>query len=188
MKEFGKGFKFILVLMIITGIIFPLFMTGISRIIFPEKSKGSIVTQNGKIIGSKLIGQKFTDNKWFIGRPSASDYDGLKSGGSNLALTNPKFKESVNKNIEEFLSKNPEVSKNDIPVDMVTSSASGLDPDISYEAALLQAKRVAKENNISYNEVLKIVKDNKEGKFLGIFGEDKVNVLKVNLALLEKTK
>ncbi|KHO63144.1 potassium-transporting ATPase subunit C [Thermoanaerobacter sp. YS13] len=188
MSEFKRAIKFTLVLMVLIGLVYPFFMTAIANLIFPYQAKGSIIKIDGKAVGSELIGQKFTDYKWFMGRPSAVDYNAESSGGTNYALSNPKFKEEVEKNIEEFLKKNPGVTKSDIPADIVTSSASGLDPHISPQAAYLQVERVAKANNLPEKVVKKLVDENIEGRFLGIFGEPRVNVLKLNLSLLEEIK
>jgi len=186
MKDIKRGLKLTLIFMIILGVIYPLAMTGISRIVFPEKSKGSLVYNKGQVIGSTLIGQKFTDDRWFQGRPSSVDYDASKSGGSNLAMSNPEFKKAVEKNIEEFLNKNPNVKREDIPADIITASASGLDPEITVTSAKLQAERVAKANGKAVEEINKIIDDNKSGKFLGLFGQERVNVLKLNMILLNK--
>ncbi|AEM79385.1 K+-transporting ATPase ATPase C chain [Thermoanaerobacter thermohydrosulfuricus] len=188
MSEVKKAIKFTLVLMILLGLIYPFIMTAIANLIFPYQAKGSIIKVDGKAVGSELIGQKFTDSKWFMGRPSAVDYNAESSGGTNYALSNPKFKEEVERNIEEFLKKNPGVKRSDIPADIVTSSASGLDPHISPQAAYLQVERVAKANNLPEKVVKKLVDENIEGRFLGLFGEPRVNVLKLNLSLLEEIK
>lgn len=188
MSEVKKAIKFTLVLMILLGLIYPFIMTAIANLIFPYQAKGSIIKVDGKAVGSELIGQKFTDSKWFMGRPSAVDYNAESSGGTNYALSNPKFKEEVERNIEEFLKKNPGVKRSDIPADIVTSSASGLDPHISPQAAYLQVERVAKANNLPEEVVKKLVDKNIEGRFLGLFGEPRVNVLKLNLSLLEEIK
>lgn len=188
MKEFSRAIKITLVFILILGIIFPVIMTGVSKIAFPNKSKGSLIYSNGKVIGSKLIGQDFTGDKWFNGRPSESKYDGTKSGGSNLAMSNPKWKKSVEKNIDNFIKNNPGIKREDIPEDIVTASASGLDPEISVEAANLQVKRVAQASGVTEEQVKILVKENSSGKFLGIFGEKRVNVLNLNLSLLNKTK
>jgi potassium-transporting ATPase KdpC subunit len=188
MRELKTAFKLTLVFVIIVGIIYPLVTTVFGKIIFPGKSAGSLVYNNGTVVGSTLIGQNFTDTKWFMGRPSAVNYDATKSGGTNQALSNPAFKAAVNKNIDDFLKNNPTAVKADVPEDIVTASASGLDPEISVEAALLQISRVAKGNSLTEDVVKTIVNNNIEHKFLGIFGEDRVNVLKLNLLIQDKTK
>ncbi|MGB9780179.1 potassium-transporting ATPase subunit KdpC [Caldanaerobacter sp.] len=187
-EEVKKAIKFTLILMIILGLVYPFVMTGLANLLFPYQSKGSIIKIDGKPVGSELIGQKFTDPRWFMGRPSAVDYEATSSGGTNYALSNPKFHEEVEKNIEDFLKKNPGVKRSDIPADIITSSGSGLDPHISPEAAYLQVKRVAEANGLPEEIVKKLVDKNIEGRFLGIFGEPRVNVLKLNLSLLEEIK
>ena len=186
MSDIKRGLKLTLAFMIILGVIYPLTMTGISTLLFPDKSKGSLLYNKDELIGSSLIGQKFIDDRWFQGRPSAVDYDASKSGGSNLSMSNPEFKKAVDKNIQDFLSKNPTVKKEDIPADIVTASASGLDPEITVASAKLQAERVAKANGMTIEEINKIIDNNKNGKFLGVFGQERVNVLTLNLELLNK--
>ncbi|MEQ2128872.1 potassium-transporting ATPase subunit KdpC [Caldanaerobacter subterraneus KAk] len=187
-EEIKRTIKFTLVFMVLLGLVYPFVMTGIANLLFPYQAKGSIIKVDGKPVGSELIGQKFTDPRWFMGRPSAVDYDATSSGGTNYALSNPKFHEELEKNIEEFLKKNPGVKRSEIPADIVTSSGSGLDPHISPEAAYLQVKRVAKANGLPEEIVKKLVDKNIEGRFLGLFGEPRVNVLKLNLSLLEEIK
>ncbi|AIS52982.1 potassium-transporting ATPase C chain [Thermoanaerobacter kivui] len=188
MNELKKAIKFVFVLMVLLGLVYPFVMTAIANLLFPYQANGSIIMLDGKPVGSELIGQKFTDSRWFMGRPSVVDYNAESSGGTNYALSNPKFKEEVEKNIEEFLKKNPGVKRSDIPADIVTSSGSGLDPHISPEAAYLQVKRVAAANHLPEEVVKKLVDKNVEGRFLGIFGEPRINVLKLNLSLLEEIK
>ncbi|ERM92058.1 potassium transporter KtrA [Caldanaerobacter subterraneus subsp. yonseiensis KB-1] len=187
-EEIKRTIKFTLVFMVLLGLVYPFVMTGIANLLFPYQAKGSIIKVDSKPVGSELIGQKFTDPRWFMGRPSAVDYDATSSGGTNYALSNPKFHEELEKNIEEFLKKNPRVKRSEIPADIVTSSGSGLDPHISPEAAYLQVKRVAKANGLPEEVVKKLVDKNIEGRFLGLFGEPRVNVLKLNLSLLEEIK
>ncbi|AAM25188.1 potassium-transporting ATPase subunit KdpC [Caldanaerobacter subterraneus] len=187
-EEIKRTIKFTLVFMVLLGLVYPFVMTGIANLLFPYQAKGSIIKVDGKPVGSELIGQKFTDPRWFMGRPSAVDYDATSSGGTNYALSNPKFHEELEKNIEEFLKKNPGVKRSEIPADIVTSSGSGLDPHISPKAAYLQVKRVAKVNGLPEEVVKKLVDKNIEGRFLGLFGEPRVNVLKLNLSLLEEIK
>jgi len=186
MNDVKRGLRLTLIFVIILGIIYPLAMTGISNLIFPGKAKGSLVYDKNQLIGSSLIGQKFTEDKWFQGRPSAVEYDASKSGGTNLAMSNPEFKKALDRNLKDFLSKNPTVKQEEIPADIITASASGLDPEITVASAKLQAERVAKANGISIEEVNKIIDSNKSGKFLGVFGQERVNVLILNLKLLNK--
>lgn len=184
MSEVKRGLRLTLVFIILLGIIYPLVMTGISNLIFPDKAKGSLIYNKDELIGSSLIGQKFDDARWFQGRPSAVDYDASKSGGCNLSMSNPKFKEELDKNLQDFLSKNPGVKREDVPADMLTASASGLDPEITVASARLQAARVAKANGIPVEQVNRIIESNKSSKFLGIFGQERVNVLILNIKLL----
>lgn len=181
MKSIIKSIRLVLVFVILLGIIYPLTMTLISNAIFPAQAQGSLVKQNGTVVGSEIIGQSFTGSAWFHGRPSAASYDGLKSGGTNLALSNPRFTKDTEAAIDTFLKENPGVRKQDIPADIITSSASGLDPEISTEAAYEQAKRVAGANGLTEAEVKNVIDKDKEGRFLGIFGQDRVNVLKLNM-------
>lgn len=186
MKDVKPGLRLTLIFVIILGIIYPLTMTGVSRLVFPEKAKGSLLYNKDELIGSSLIGQKFTEDRWFQGRPSAVDYDASKSGGTNLAMSNPEFGKSVEKNIQDFISKNPTAKKEDIQSDIVTASASGLDPEITVVSAKLQAERVAKANGKTVEEIYSLIDDAKIGKFIGIFGQERVNVLELNLKLLNK--
>ncbi|MEG2812949.1 MAG: potassium-transporting ATPase subunit C, partial [Clostridium sp.] len=140
-----KGLIISLVLIVLCGFVFPLAVTGVSNLLFNDKATGSMITVNGKEVGSKFIGQAFTSDKYFTGRISAVNYNtykegdpeykGVATGGSNLAQSNPKLMERINSDVEAFLKKNPNVKKEDIPADLITASASGLDPDISIEAA-----------------------------------------------------
>ncbi len=186
MNEVKKGLRLTLVFVIILGVIYPLAMTGISNLFFPKQAKGSLVYNKNVLVGSSLIGESFTDDKWFQGRPSAVNYDASKSGGTNTAMSNPEFKKILEKNLQDFLAKNPTVKKQDVPADMITASASGLDPEISVESARLQAERVAKANGMSVDDVNKLIDSTKSGKFLGLFGQERVNVLTLNLKLLNK--
>lgn len=186
MNDVKKGLRLALIFIIMLGVIYPLAMNGICNLIFPDKAKGSLVYIKNELAGSSLIGQNFTGDKWFQGRPSAAGYDASKSGGTNLAVSNPEFKKNLDKNIQDFLSRNPGVKEEDIPTDIITASASGLDPEISVTSAKLQAERIAKANGSSVDEINKIIDNNKEGKLLGVFGQERVNVLRLNLELLNK--
>jgi K+-transporting ATPase ATPase C chain len=174
-----------IVFTIITGLIYPLFITGISQILFSKKADGSLIYKNGKCIGSKLIGQKFTNPKYFWGRPSATvsfPYNASASGGSNLGPLNPKLISEVKKRINQIRKADPS-NKNSIPVDLVTSSASGLDPDISIAAAYYQIPRVAQARGLPTKTVKSIVKKYTTRPLFGIIGYPVVNILEVNLAL-----
>ena len=172
---------------IMFGILFPLLIWGIG-LLFPSQSNGLPIYKNGKLIGFENIGQKFTESKYFWGRPSAVDYNAAATGGSNKGPTNPEYLADVDKRVHEFLDKNPEVKRSEIPSDLVTASGGGLDPHISPQAALIQVSRVAKERNLDRQKVKELVQKQIEKPLLGLFGTERVNVLKLNLALDELKK
>lgn len=201
MKTLFRGATVSLVLFLLCGIIYPLAMTGISQVLFNKPANGSQIQYNGKVVGSELLGQNFTDTKFFHGRISAVNYNtykpedkipdqdgktaysGVASGSANLAPSNPALVERVKNDIEEFLKANPTINKEDIPTDLLTSSGSGLDPNISPEAAKVQIPAISKETGINISDLEKIVSKFTEGRQLGIFGEPRVNILKVNLEI-----
>lgn len=181
-----------LLLTLIAGIIYPLAVTGAAQALFPSQANGSLIYVNGKPIGSKLIGQYWTQPQYFHGRPSATlnlqgtpaPYQANNSGGSNLGPTNKVLIQTVQQRIAALKAENPDVpAGTPIPVDLVTASASGLDPDISVAAAYYQIPRVAKARGLSQATVQALVDQHISGRFLGLFGEPRVNVLKLNLAL-----
>jgi potassium-transporting ATPase KdpC subunit len=194
MKEIQPAIVFILALTIITGLIYPFTMTGIASVIFPYQAQGSLIEQDGNVIGSALIGQEFTSDKYFHGRPSATvardpndstktvpaPYNAANSGGSNLGPTNKALIERVQSDVDKLKQEKPSGA---IPIDLVTTSGSGLDPHISPEAALFQVPRVAKARNMPEDRVRQLVEEHIEGRMLGLFGEPWVNVLALNLAL-----
>ncbi len=169
-------------LTIITGVIYPLVVTGISQVIFPSQSNGSIITVNGKAAGSELIGQQFDDPSYFWGRISAVGYNADLSSGSNYGPMNPALLEAVQARIDALQAADPGNTL-PIPVDLVTASASGLDPHISVAAALYQVHRVASARGLSEADVQSLVEQNTEGRQFGFLGEPTVNVLQLNLAL-----
>jgi len=181
-----KNLKQSIILTVMTvimfGFAFPLMIFVIAQIM-PEKSIGSPVIVNEKAVGFENIGQSFTDDKYFNGRPSAVDYNAASTGGSNKGPTNPEYLALVQERIDTFLVHNPDVNKEDIPSELVTASGSGIDPNISPEAAFIQIQRISKERNISGDKLKELVRQNIEKKDLGFLGIDKVNVLKLNLAL-----
>ena len=151
----------------------------------PGKGKGETVVLNNRIAGWKLLGQKFTDDKYFLGRPSAVDYNAASSAGSNKGPTNPDYLKTVQERIDTFLVHNPGVRKEDIPSELVTASGSGLDPDLSPAGAGVQVKRIAAVRRIDEKKINDLIEQNTEKPFLGFFGPEKVNVLKLNIALDE---
>ena len=171
-------------LTIITGVVYPLLVTGVSQALFPSQSNGSIITVNGKAAGSELIGQQFDDPKYFWGRVSAVSYNADLSSGSNYGPLNPVLLEVVQARMDALQAADPDNTL-PIPVDLVTASASGLDPHISVAAALYQVHRVASARGLSEADVQSLVEQNTEGRQFGIFGEPRVNVLLLNLALDE---
>lgn len=193
------------VLMLICGLLFPCLLTGLSALIFPNQARGNLITVNGQTVGAKYVGQEFTEDYYMWSRPSAYHYNvytegengkqyyrdetefpGLGSGSNNYAPSNPALTERVEADIESFLEKNPEVKREDIPTDLLTASGSGLDPHISPESAEIQIPRIVEASGLSEDTVRDIVRNNTDGKFLGIFGEETVNVLMVNIEIAQK--
>jgi K+-transporting ATPase ATPase C chain len=162
--------------------VYTIFILGIAQAA-PSKGKGQTVTVNGRIIGYKLIGQKFTDNKYFWGRPSAVDYNAAGSGGSNKGPTNPDYLRTVQDRIDYFLVHNPGIRKEEIPSELVTASGSGQDPDISPAAASIQVKRIAAIRNIPQEKISALVDQHIEKPLLGLFGTARLNVLQLNIDL-----
>jgi K+-transporting ATPase ATPase C chain len=195
LKEIRPAIVLVVALTVITGLIYPLVMTGIAGTLFPYQAHGSLIEKDGKVvIGSALIGQVFADDKYFHGRPSATNtpdpkdttktidapYNAANSGGSNLGPTNKALIDRVKGDVDKLKEENPAAP---VPQDLVTTSGSGLDPHISPNGALFQVPRVAKARNMPEDRVRQLVNDNTEGRFLGLLGEPRVNVLALNLAL-----
>ena len=173
-----------LVMLILLAVIYPLLVAGIAKLA-PGEGKGETVSVNGKVVGYKLIGQKFTEDRYFNSRPSAVDYNAAGSAGSNKGPSNPDYLAAVRARIDTFLVHNPGVQKADIPAELVTASGSGLDPDLSPAGAKIQITRVAKIRGLSVERLTQLVDEQTEGPLLGIFGPSKVNVLQLNVALYE---
>jgi K+-transporting ATPase ATPase C chain len=194
LKEIRPAIMLVVLLTSITGLLYPLAITGIAGAIFPYQAQGSIIERDGKVIGSTLIGQEFTSERYFHGRPSATvapdpadstktvpaPYNAANSGGSNLGPTNKALIERVQSDVDKLKQENPSAP---IPIDLVTTTAGGLDPHISPAAALFQVLRIAKARNMPEDQILRLVEEHTEGRFLGLLGEPRVNVLALNLAL-----
>jgi K+-transporting ATPase ATPase C chain len=162
--------------------VYTLFILGIAQAA-PAKGNGQTVSINGKVVGYKLIGQKFTDDKYFWSRPSAVDYNAAGSGGSNKGPTNPDYLQTVKNRIDSFLVHNPGIKKEEIPSELVTASGSGQDPDLSPTGAYIQAKRIASVRNISEEKIKALISQHIEKPLLGLFGTERVNVLQLNIDL-----
>ncbi|AEF16901.1 MULTISPECIES: potassium-transporting ATPase subunit KdpC [Thermoanaerobacterium] len=181
-----KSLILLIVLSVFTGLLYPLTITGIAQLIFPHQANGSLIYKDGQAVGSSLIGQQFSDPKYFHGRPSSageSGYDATSSSASNLGPTNKLLIEKVEKLAQQVREENGLKSNTAVPSDIITSSASGLDPDISIEAALMQIPRIAKARGISEEKLKNLVNEHITGRQLGILGEPRVNVLELNIAL-----
>jgi len=193
-REIRPAIVVLLALTLITGLAYPLAMTGIAHALFPNQAQGSLIERDGAVVGSALIGQQFISDKYFHGRPSATTapdpndstktvpapYNAANSGGSNLGPSNKALIDRVQGDMETLKKENPSMP---VPPDLVTTSASGLDPDISPEAALFQVPRVAKARNLPEDRVRQLVTDSTQGRLLGLLGEPRINVLQLNLAL-----
>lgn len=175
----------LIVMVVITGIAYPLAVTGVAKVLFPAQAAGSLILKDGKPVGSRLIGQPFSDPKYFWSRPSATSpqpYNGLASGGSNLGPLNPALTDAVKARIAALKAADPP-NRAPIPVDLVAPSASGLDPDISLAAAFYQAGRIARVRHLSLDQVRTVIAAHAKRPWLGVLGEPRVNVLELNLAL-----
>ncbi len=174
-----------LALSLLTGVLYPLLVTGIAQVAFPDKAHGSLIYRNGTLVGSRLLGQSFSDPRYFWGRPSATadfPYNATASGGSNLGPTNPALVSEVSRAVRALLAADP-ANRTVVPVDLVTSSGSGLDPDISPAAAAWQVDRVARARGLDHSTVQALVRRYTSGRSLGVLGRPRVRVLELNLAL-----
>lgn len=184
------------VMMVLCGIVYPLVVTGISHIAFPKEAKGSLIYREGQVVGSEIVGQEFTDPRLMKGRPSAVSYNtytkeekengtygGISSGSKNYGPSNPELIKRVEIDMEAFLKEYPYVKEEDVPTDLLTASGSGLDPHISPKAAALQIPYLVQATGLTKNQIREIVENNTEKKVLNIFGEENVNVLKVNIEI-----
>ena len=194
LKEIRPAIVLLVGLVLITGVAYPLAMTGVAQLVFPAQANGSLIEQNGKVIGSALIGQPFADDKYFHGRPSATTapdpkdssktvdapYNAANSGGSNMGPTSKALAERIKGDVEALKKENPSA---DVPVDLVTTSGSGLDPDISPEAARFQVPRIAKVRGLPEGRLGSLIDSQIKGRTFGLLGEPRVNILELNLAL-----
>lgn len=194
LRTLGRSVIAVVVLTVVFGLLYPLVFTGFARIAFADKANGSLVERDGKVVGSKLSAQAFTEPRYFHPRPSATspEYNAAATTFANLGPTNPDLGTAINRRILAILKLerpyNPGLQVGDIPVDAVTTSGSGIDPHISPANAELQAPRVARVRGLSEQRVLQLVRDHTEGRWLRFFGEPGVNVLELNLALDEETR
>lgn len=174
--------KLTVVLLILLAGIYPLFIAGVAKLA-PGRGDGQTVTHNGKVVGYAIIGQKFTEDKYFWSRPSAVDYNAAGSAGSNKGPTNPDYLKVVQERIDTFLAHNPGVKKEEIPAELVTASGSGLDPNLSPDGAYIQVARIARVRGIPEDRIKALVKEHTKGPLLGLLGPSTINVLQLNLAL-----
>jgi potassium-transporting ATPase KdpC subunit len=194
LQEVRPAIVVLVALTLITGLVYPLAITGVAELVFPYQAQGSLIEKDGKVVGSVLIGQQFTSDGYFHGRPSATlgpdptdpikttavPYNAVNSMGSNLGPTNKALIERVTGDVEKLKQENPSAQ---VPIDLATTSGSGLDPDITPEAAYFQVPRIAKARNMPENVIRQLVAEHIKGRTLGVFGEPRVNVLELNLAL-----
>jgi potassium-transporting ATPase KdpC subunit len=198
LREIRPAIVFVIALTLITGLAYPFAITGLAQLLFPSQAQGSLIEKDGKIVGSSLIGQEFTSDRYFHGRPSATTtpdpndatktvaapYNAANSGGSNLGPTSKPLIDRIQGDVDKLKAENPSAQ---VPADLVTTSGSGLDPHVSPEAALFQIPRVAKARNLPENRVRQLVGKNTRPPLMGLLGEPRVNVLELNLDLDRET-
>jgi len=182
-KDLLISIRLTLATMLLFGVVYPLLITGIAFVAAPSNGTGQTVSANGRVVGFEVIGQSFTSDRYFTSRPSAVGYNAAATGGSNKGPTNSDYLAQVEERITEVLAHNPTIRRHEIPVDLVTASGGGLDPDISIEAAKIQVNRIAASRNMSQQTVVNIINKNTEGPLFGVFGPGRVNVLKANIDL-----
>lgn len=181
---FWAALRFSLILIVICGVLYPLASTGLAQLLFPHQANGSqLKNSEGIVIGSELIGQSYTDPQWFQGRVSSIEYNAEGSGSNNYAPSNPELLKRMQASLNDWSKNNPDIPVNLVPIDLITNSGSGLDPHITNKAAEVQISRVSKLSGVSEEKLRDLIKEASQGRDLGIFGEPRVNVLKLNLAL-----
>lgn len=193
LKMLKSAFILTAALLVLCSVVYPLSLTGVSQLIFPKQANGSLIEVKGQPVGSELVGQQFTDPRFFRGRVSSvnyntytegdADYGGVSSGSFNYAASNPDLKARVEEDLISFMKAHPEIKQEEIPADLLTASGSGLDPHISPESAKIQVPAIAKATGLTAEVLQEIIENNTEHKVLGVFGEDKVNVLKANIEI-----
>lgn len=181
-KYLLPSLKLTLIMILLCAVLYPLLIAGVSKLA-PGQGKGETVSANGKVVGYANVGQKFTNDKYFWGRPSAVDYNAAGSAGSNKGPSNPDYLQTVKNRIDTFLIHNPSIKKEQIPAEMVTASGSGLDPHISPASAKIQTKRISAVRNIDEAKLLQLIDQHTEAPLAGMLGPSKINVLKLNVAL-----
>ncbi|WP_066370517.1 potassium-transporting ATPase subunit KdpC [Neobacillus fumarioli] len=182
MRSFLVALRASLLLIILCGFLYPLATTAVAQVLFHKQAEGSLVTQNGKVVGSKLLAQGFKGPQWFHPRASAAKYDPTASSATNADVASTDYIKTVKNNVNQVKKEDPNIGKA-IPADLVTTSGSGFDPDVTPEAAKAQVPRIAKATGISQNQLITLIHQHTEGRSLGVFGEPRVNVLELNLAL-----
>ncbi len=186
-KHFSIGLKLTIITMVLFGVVYPLFITGLARLIAPGGGNGETLEIDGRVVGFKVIGQSFVSDRYFNSRPSAVYYNAASAGGSNKSNNNPEYIEEVKHRLYDFLARNPGIDKSEVPVDLITASGGGLDPHISIRAARVQVKRIAKARGLSEQQITQLIDAHTASPLMGLFGPTHLNVLELNLALDQTT-